>query len=331
MLDNLNLPALADYQRADNALQLDMLAGADDNLSWYFMRYLDPHNNKEFCTMQQLKDWMPVDHYNGGMEHTTRHLLYSRFWYKALYDMGFVPGVEPYKKRTSSGLIMGADGQKMSKSRGNVVPSSDVVARAGADACRMTILYLAPWEQNANWSEDTLRGVDRFLSRVEAAAENITDEPLTSKQEILVNRLIADVTERLDNMKFNTAISGMMEFINAFPGGKMPRPAYEVLIQMLNPFAPHLTEEMWEKLGHKDMLVFEKWPVADASKMADTDMTIVVSVNGKRARDFVVPVDIAESELVEIAKQNAAKQLDGVTIIKTIVVPKKLVNFVVKK
>jgi leucyl-tRNA synthetase len=299
--------------------------------SWYFMRYLDPHNDKEFCTMQQLKDWMPVDHYNGGMEHTTRHLLYSRFWYKALYDMGFVPGVEPYKKRTSSGLIMGADGQKMSKSRGNVVPSSDVVARAGADACRMTILYLAPWEQNANWSEDTLRGVDRFLSRVEAAAENITDEPLTSKQEILVNRLIADVTERLDNMKFNTAISGMMEFINAFPGGKMPRPAYEVLIQMLNPFAPHLTEEMWEKLGHKDMLVFEKWPVADASKMADTDMTIVVSVNGKRARDFVVPVDIAESELVEIAKQNAAKQLDGATIIKTIVVPKKLVNFVVKK
>ena len=190
---------------------------------------------------------------------------------------------------------------------------------------------MAPWEQNANWSEDTLRGVDRFLSRVEAAAENITDEPLTSKQEILVNRLIADVTERLDNMKFNTAISGMMEFINAFPGGKMPRSAYEVLIQMLNPFAPHLTEEMWEKLGHKDMLVFEKWSVADASKMADTDMTIVVSVNGKRARDFVVPVDIAESELVDVARQNASMQLDGATIVKTIVVPKKLVNFVVKK
>ena len=195
----------------------------------------------------------------------------------------------------------------------------------------MAVLSLGPWENNVVWTEGALSGVQRFLSRVENFADNLTDEPLTESQEKLVNRLIADVTERLDNMKFNTAISGMMEFINAFPGGKMPRPAYEILIQMLNPFAPHLTEEMWEKLGHESMLVFEKWPVADASKMVDNDMTIVVSVNGKRARDFTVPVDIAESELIEIAKQNAAKQLDGATIIKTIVVPKKLVNFVVKK
>lgn len=299
--------------------------------SWYFMRYLDPKNDKEFCSKEQLENWMPVNHYNGGMEHTTRHLLYSRFWYKVLHDLGFVPGVEPYKKRTSNGLIMGPDGQKMSKSRGNVVPSSDVVNRAGADACRLTILYLGPWELNANWSEDTLRGVQRFLSRVEGLFSNLTDEPLTQKQEYLLNRLIADVTDRIENMKFNTSISAMMEFINEFPGGKMPRKAYEVLIQLLNPFAPHLTEEMWQNLGHKDMLVFEPWPTFDASKLVENDMTIVVSVNGKRANDFVVPVDIAESDLIEIAKQNATKQLDGATIIKTIVVPKKLVNFVVKK
>ena len=299
--------------------------------SWYFLRYLDSKNDKEFCSKSQMEKWMPIDHYNGGMEHTTRHLLYSRFWYKALYDLGLVPGVEPYKKRTSNGLIMAADGTKMSKSRGNTVPSSDVVNRAGADACRMAILYLGPWEQSANWSEDTLRGVQRFLSRVESLSDNLTDETLDEKQEFLVNRMIADMTERIENMKFNTSISAMMQFINEFPGGKMPRKAYEVLIQMLNPFAPHLTEEMWEKLGHKDMLVFEPWPTFDSSKLVENEMTIVVSVNGKRAKDFVVPTDITEADLIEVAKQNATKQLEGATIIKTIVVPKKLVNFVVKK
>ncbi len=299
--------------------------------SWYFLRYLDSKNDKEFCSREQMDTWMPVDHYNGGMEHTTRHLLYSRFWYKVLYDLGFVPGVEPYKKRTSNGLIMAADGTKMSKSRGNTVPSSDVVNRTGADACRMAILYLGPWEQSANWSEDTLRGVQRFLARVENMANNLTNDDLTPHQERLVHKLIADMTERIETMHFNTAISAMMEFINEFPGGKMPHAAYEVLIQMLNPFAPHLTEEMWEKLGHKDMLVFEPWPTFDASKLVENEMTIVVSVNGKRVKDFVVPVDIAESDLIEAAKQNATKQLDGATIIKTIVVPKKLVNFVVKK
>lgn len=299
--------------------------------SWYFMRYLDPKNADMFCSRSLLDKWLPVDHYNGGLEHTTRHLLYSRFWYKALHDLGFVPGVEPYSKRTSNGLIMGADGVKMSKSRGNVVPSSDVVGRAGADACRLTILYLGPWDQNANWSEDTLRGVQRFLGRVENISCNLTQEPLTQDQERLVHKLIADMTDRIENMKFNTALSAMMEFINAFPGGKMPRAAYEVLIQVLNPFAPHLTEDCWEKLGHKDMLVFEKWPTFDATKLVENNMTIVVSVNGKRVNDFVVPVDISESDLIAAAKDAAARQLSGAEIIKTIVVPKKLVNFVVKK
>ncbi|MBO4683224.1 MAG: leucine--tRNA ligase [Alphaproteobacteria bacterium] len=300
--------------------------------SWYFLRYLDPHNDKEFCSRAQMNKWMPVDHYNGGMEHTTRHVLYSRFWYKVLADLGYVPGVEPYMKRTSNGLIMGPDGQKMSKSRGNVVPSSDVVARAGADACRLAILYLAPWEQNnMNWSEDTLRGVERFLRRVDAMSDNLTDDAPNAEQDKLMNRLVADVTERLDGMKFNTAISAMMEFLNAFSGGKMPRAAYEVLIQMLNPFAPHLTEEMWEKLGHKDMLVFEPWPTFDASKLVQTSVTLAVTVNGKRIGEFVAPVDATEPEIIAKAREVAGNKVDGAEIVKTIVVPKKLVNFVIKK
>lgn len=299
--------------------------------SWYFMRYLDPHNDKEFCSTEQLKNWMPVDCYHGTMEHTTRHLLYSRFWYKALADLGFVPGVEPYTKRTCSGLIMGADGQKMSKSLGNVVPSSDVVARASADACRMAILYLAPWGQNANWSEDTLRGVERFLRRVEAASDNLTNDAPTAEQDVLINRLVADVTERLDGMKFNTAISAMMEFLNAFSGGKMPRRAYEVLIQMLNPFAPHLTEEMWEKLGHTETLVFEPWPTFDASKLVRTTATFAITINGKRVGEFVADLNATDADLTQIARDTVAAKLAGAEIIKTIVVPKKLVNFVVKK
>lgn len=298
--------------------------------SWYFMRYLDSKNDNEFCNRAQLEKWMPVDHYNGGMEHTTRHLLYSRFWYKALYDLGYVPGVEPYVKRTSSGLLMAADGTKMSKSRGNTVPSSDVVERSGADACRLTILYLGPWEQNVNWSEDTLRGVERFLRRIENMADNLTDDAMTAEQERLVHQLIADMTERIAEMRLNTAISAMMEYLNAF-SGKMPRPAYETLLQMLNPFAPHLTEEIWEKLGHSEMLVFHPWPAYDASKLSRAEMTIVASVNGKRAADFSMPVGAAEADIIAAARTAVAAKLAGAEIIKTIVVPNKLVNFVVKK
>ena len=298
--------------------------------SWYFLRYLDSKNNNEFCSRAQLDKWMPVDHYNGGMEHTTRHVLYSRFWYKVLADLGYVPGVEPYKKRTSNGLIMAADGSKMSKSRGNTVPSSDVVERAGADACRMAILYLGPWEQSANWSEDTLRGVERFLKRVENLSDNLTDDEMTADDERLMHKLIADMTDRLENMKFNTAISAMMEYLNAF-GNKMPRPAYKILLQMLNPFAPHLTEEMWEKLGFGDMLVFEPWPTFDSSKLVATHVTMVVSVNGKRAAEFVVPTGVNDDDAIAAARTAAGAKLDGCEIIKTIVVPQKLVNFVVKK
>ena len=299
--------------------------------SWYFLRYLDPQNDKEFCSRDQMEKWMPVTHYNGGHEHNTRHLIYSRFWHHALYDLGLVNTPEPYKKRTAQGLILGSDGYKISKSRGNGFQVTELLDKVGADISRVTILSLGPWKNNTMWSEGALAGVQRFLKRVEGFSDNLSDEPLTSDQERLVNKLVADVSERIENMGFNTSISAMMEFINEFPGGKMPRAAYEVLIQLLNPFAPHLTEEMWEKLGHTDMLVFEPWPTYDESKLAKNYMTIVVSINGKRANDFVVPTSASETEITAAAKTAAGAKLDGATIVKTIVVPNKLVNFVVKK
>ena len=298
--------------------------------SWYYLRYLDPRNNDAFCSTAQMEKWMPVGHYNGGNEHNTRHLIYSRFWHRALFDLGHVNTPEPYHKRTTNGLLMGTDGKKMSKSAGNGFQVDEKLAEVGADAARTTVLSLGPWDSNVNWSEGALAGVQRFLKRVEALADNITDAPMTDAQERLVHRLIADMTERLDGMKFNTAISAMMEFINAFSGA-MPRAAYETLLQMLNPFAPHMTEEMWERMGHSDMLVFRPWPTFDAAKLVATEMTIVVSVNGKRAADFVVPVGSDEATIVAAAKDAAGRKLDGATIIKTIVVPNKLVNFVIKK
>ena len=207
--------------------------------SWYYLRYLDVHNDKEFCSREKMEHWIPVNHYNGGHEHNTRHLIYSRFWHHALFDLGLVNTPEPYAKRTAQGLVLGSDGYKMSKSRGNGFQVSELLDSVGADASRLAILSLGPWKNNTVWSEGALSGVQRFLKRVEAFADNLTDDALTEQQEKLVNKLIADTTDKIDNMGFNTAISGMMEFINAFPGGKMPRAAFEILIQMLNPFAPH--------------------------------------------------------------------------------------------
>jgi leucyl-tRNA synthetase len=296
--------------------------------SWYYMRYLDPKNDSEFCSTEQLKKWLPVDHYNGGHEHDTRHLLYSRFWHKALFDLGLVPTSEPYARRTAQGLLMGSDGYKMSKSRNNGFQAEDLINDEGADAGRMVVLSLGPWTSNTIYSKGTLAGVQRFLKRVENLFDNLTDDALDTEQERLVNQLARDVGERIESMQFNTAISAMMAFINEF-NGTMPRAAYSVLIQVLNPFAPHLTEEIWEKLGHSEMLVFEQWPSFDESKLVKTNAVIVVSVNGKRRADFEVFVNAPESELIEIAKSKAEKFLTG-EIVKTIVVPNKMVNFVIK-
>ena len=299
--------------------------------SWYFLRYLDPKNDKEFCSRQQMENWMPVAHYNGGHEHNTRHLIYSRFWHHALYDLGLVNTAEPYARRTAQGLLMGNDGYKMSKSRGNGFMVADLVASVGADAGRVAVLSLGPWENNVVWTDGAMAGVQRFLKRVENLSDNLTDAPMTAEQERLMNQLIADVTERIDGMRFNTAISAMMEYLNAFSGGTMPRAAYVALVRVLNPFAPHLTEEMWEKLGNDTMLALSDWPTYDASKLAKTEMTVVASVNGKRAAEFTIAVGASESEIVDAARAAAGAKLSGGEIIKTIVVPNKLVNFVVKK
>lgn len=298
--------------------------------SWYFLRYIDPKNDATFCDPQKMANWMPVTHYNGGHEHNTRHLIYSRFWHHALFDLGLVNTAEPYARRTAQGLLMGNDGYKMSKSRGNGFMVADLVASVGADAGRVAVLSLGPWENNTVWTDGALAGVQRFLKRVENMADNLTDASMTADQERIVNRLIADVTERIDGMRFNTAISAMMEYMNQF-GASMPRPAYEALIQVLNPFAPHLTEEMWEKIGHSQMLAVSQWPTFDPSKLVETEMTVVVAVNGKRVADFRVPVDVAEPDLISAAKNAAGAKLAGAEIVKTIVVPKKMVNFVVKK
>ena len=298
--------------------------------SWYFLRYLDPRNNDAFCSTEQMEKWMPVGHYNGGNEHNTRHLIYSRFWHRALFDLGHVNTPEPYKKRTTNGLLMGTDGKKMSKSAGNGFQVDEKLAEVGADTARTTVLSLGPWDSNVNWSEGALAGVQRFLKRVENLADHLTDEEMTADQERLTHQLIADMTERLDGMKFNTAISAMMEFINAF-NGTMPRYAYETLLQVLNPFAPHMTEEMWEKLGHNEMLVFQPWPTFDAAKLVKTDMTIVVSINGKRSADFTISADADEPTIIATARDVVSNKLSGAEIIKTVVVPNKLVNFVIKK
>ena len=297
--------------------------------SWYYMRYLDPHNDKEFCNRDQLEKWLPVNHYNGGHEHDTRHLLYSRFWHKALFDLGYVPTSEPYARRTAQGLLLGNDGRKMSKSLNNGFMVADLISDVGADAGRMVVLSLGPWTANTIYSAGALVGVQKFLKRVENLSDNLIDDALTGEQEFLVNDLIAKMTYRIENMQFNTAISAMMEFVNSVSASVSgwPRKAYETLVQVLNPFAPHLTEEMWEKLGHKEMLVFEPWPVADKSKLARATQTLAVSINGKRRTEITVAAGAVESEIVSVARESAAKYITG-DVANTIVVPGKLVNFV---
>lgn len=295
--------------------------------SWYYLRYLDQHNDKAFCDAEKMKNWMPVDHYDGGNEHNTRHLIYSRFWYKAMFDLGLVPGVEPYKSRATHGLLMGSDGKKMSKSSGNGFILSEMVDRVGADAARLTVLSLGPWADNVNWSDGALLGVQRFMKRVENISDNLTDLEI-DEQTRLRNQLAKDVGERIENMQFNTAIAAMMEYMNAFGGGIMPRACYETLLHCLNPFAPHLAEEMWEKIGNKEMLAFAPFPIPDESKLAKQKITIVVSVNGKKRAEIFVDAN-ENSESIETAAKSAVEKYLAGKIKKTIHVPNRMVNFVV--
>lgn len=301
--------------------------------SWYFLRYCDPHNDEQFASEEALKYWMNVDWYNGGMEHTTLHLLYSRFWHKFLYDCGYVPTKEPYNKRTSHGMILGEGGEKMSKSRGNVINPDDIVDAYGADTFRLYEMFIGPYEQVAAWSDESLNGVYRFIGKVHGLMEKIKDiEPSVDDLRAL-HKCILEVTERIDTMRFNTAVSSLMILVNYLSGLKqIPKVIYEDLLKIMAPFTPHLSEEMWHELGHNTLVIKEPWPKGNPKLAEDSVVTVAVQISGKMRGTIEVPKD-APSEEVERAAlklENVAKQIDDKEIVKIIVVPNKIVNIVIK-
>ena len=303
--------------------------------SWYFLRYVDPHNDKTFADYDKLKYWMPVDWYNGGMEHVTRHLIYSRFWYKFLYDLGVVPYEEPYQKRTAQGLILGPDGVKMSKSRGNVIDPNEVVDVYGADVLRTYVLFMGDYEQAAPWSESSVKGCKRFIDRVFNLQEILTDGDEYSEELMsAMHKTVKKVSEDIEQMKYNTAIAALMTLLNKiYENGKINRAELKTLIILVNPFAPHVTEEMWANCGYGEMLAKDaKWPSFDEAKCVDSTVEIVVQINGKIRARLSVPTDIESDKAIALAKKDEgiAAALEGKNIIKEIYVKGKLVNIVAK-
>ncbi len=302
--------------------------------SWYFLRYCDPHNDSEFASQEALKYWLPVDWYNGGMEHVTRHMIYSRFWHKFLYDLGLVPTSEPYKKRTAQGLILGSDGEKMSKSRGNVVDPNDVVAEYGADVLRLYVLFMGDYEKAAPWQESSIKGCKKFLDRVWALQDMITDDENYSKDlESLMHKTIKKVSSDIENLKFNTAIAAMMTLLNEIYLKKsVTRGEMKTLITLLNPFAPHMTEELYETLGFGGMLNESKWPEYDEALCVDDTVEIVAQINGKVKAKTVISRAAQKDEVIALVKNDPkiSELIEGKTIVKEIYVPGKLVNLVVK-
>lgn len=303
--------------------------------SWYFLRYVDPHNDKTFADYDKLKYWMPVDWYNGGMEHVTRHLIYSRFWYKFLYDLGVVPYEEPYQKRTAQGLILGPDGVKMSKSRGNVIDPNEVVDVYGADVLRTYVLFMGDYEQAAPWSESSVKGCKRFIDRVFNLQEILTDGDEYSEELMsAMHKTVKKVSEDIEQMKYNTAIAALMTLLNKiYENGKINRAELKTLIILVNPFAPHVTEEMWANCGYGEMLAKDaKWPSFDEAKCIDSTVEIVVQINGKIRARLSVPTDIESDKAIALAKKDEgiATALEGKNIIKEIYVKGKLVNIVAK-
>ena len=300
--------------------------------SWYFLRYVDPHNDNELAAMEEMKYWMPVDWYNGGMEHTTLHLLYSRFWYNFLYDIGVVPQAEPYKKRTSHGMILGADGEKMSKSRGNVINPDDMVDEIGADAFRVYEMFMGAFDQAIPWSTDGARGCRRFLDRVWRLMDICTDSDKVSDDMAFdMHTTIKKVTEDFEKMKFNTGIAAMMSLVNAFNAkGAITRKELMILIQLLNPVAPHITEEMNELLGGEGMLYNRPWPVCDESKLVKDTIEVGIQINGKVRGRMSVPSSLTREDANAYFADNdeIAKFVAGKPIKKLIYVPGRLVNIV---
>ena len=302
--------------------------------SWYFLRYCDPHNANALAAKEALDYWMPVDWYNGGMEHTTLHLLYSRFWHKFLYDIGVVSCKEPYAKRTSHGMILGENGEKMSKSRGNVVNPDDVIARYGADTLRMYEMFIGDFEKTAPWNTSSIKGVKRFLERVAALTDIMTpEEGYSPELEGSFHKLIRKVSDDIEGLKCNTAIAAMMSVLNEINDkGSVTRGELRTFITLLNPFAPHLTEEMNEAIGGKEMLVHAKWPEYDPAKCVDAAVEIAVQISGKIKARLMIPSDAAEEEVkaLVMADANVQAALAGKSIIKEIYVKGKLYNIVAK-
>ncbi len=302
--------------------------------SWYFLRYMDPNNSEALVSPEAAKYWGPIDWYNGGMEHTTLHLLYSRLWNKFLYDIGVVPFSEPYKKRTSHGMILGENGEKMSKSRGNVVNPDDVVNEFGADTMRLYEMFIGDFEKAAPWNTASVKGCKRFLDRVWNLQEMLTDSMEYSKElESVMHRTIKKVTEDIDALKLNTAIAAMMSLINEFYDKKsVTRGELKTLVTLLNPFAPHITEEIWQQQGFEGQIAHTQWPVFDPEKCVDKTVELVVQVNGKVRAKLEVPADIAKEDALRLAKENSAVAalLEGKTVAKEIFVPGKLVNIAVR-
>ena len=301
--------------------------------SWYFLRYVDPHNNEALADRKKIDYWMPVDWYNGGMEHVTRHMIYSRFWHHFLYDMGIVNTPEPYAKRSAQGMILGSDGDKMSKSKGNVVDPLDIVEEYGADALRTYVLFMGDYGAAAPWNDSSVRGCKRFLERVAGLTDIMTDEPAAKDMEVKIHKAIKKVSSDIEAMKFNTAIACLMTLINdIYAVGKISRDDLVIFIKLLCPFAPHLCEEIWESLGGEDLLSLSQWPEYEESKTVEDSVEIGVQVNGKVRGTIVIPNGCAKEEALELAKKDerVASFLEGKTLVKEIYVPNKIVNFVAK-
>jgi len=299
--------------------------------SWYFLRYTDPHNDKALASPEALKYWLPVDWYNGGMEHTTLHLLYSRFWHKFLYDQGVVPTPEPYQKRTSHGMILGENGEKMSKSRGNVVNPDDIVQEYGADTLRTYEMFIGAFDLAASWSEDGVKGCRRFLDRVWKLQDLMTDEEGYSKDlETKMHQTIKKVSNDFENLKYNTAIAAMMTLLNDFyKKGSITMGELKTLIILLNPVAPHITEEMWQIIGCEGRVYQQTWPEFDEAKTVESSVEIAVQINGKVKGTLGIQKDDPKDQVIAKAKEVIADKLTG-NIIKEIYVPGRLVNIVMK-
>ncbi|MBQ3897069.1 MAG: leucine--tRNA ligase [Clostridia bacterium] len=302
--------------------------------SWYYLRYMDPHNNEALAARDKLEYWGQVDWYNGGMEHVTRHMIYSRFWHRFLYDIGVVPTKEPYAKRTAQGLILGPDGDKMSKSKGNVIDPMDVVNEYGADVLRTYVLFMGDYEKAAPWSESSVKGCKRFLDRTWGLQEILVPgDEYSPELEVAINKTIKKVTEDIEGMKFNTAIAALMTLINdIYDNGKLNNAELKAFVTLLYPFAPHITEEIWEAQGFSGMLANGNWVDFDADKCVDATIEIVAQVNGKIRAKLNIAADAASDEVLALAKadEKVAAEISGKTIVKELYVPGRLVNIVVK-